>query len=200
MLFGVDNAVYAASNSLRGTSEQELVPASVAPPTNRNLIIGGNIAEPNEYPYFAHFEGIACGGSLIAKDIVLTAGHVSFEGRQSKYVNIRGNVSSLFSTQHPQCKLLSPKDYGQVHVGRHDYRNGGRQDGVELFHVENHFRHPDYVGQLCCGYHDGVRFNGVSYDFLLLKLGGESTKQVVTLETSATVPSTDQELTLMGFG
>jgi Trypsin len=96
--------------------------------------------------------------------------------------------------------LLSPKEYGQVYVGRHDYRNGGRQDGVELFNVQNHFRHPDYIGQLCCGYNDGMRFNGVSHDFMLLKLDGMSTKTVVSLETNSTSPVDDQELYLMGFG
>jgi Trypsin len=78
MLFGPDYFVEAATASLRGNSVQEQEVASVAPPTRRNLIIGGNAAKPGDYPYFAHFEGISCGGSLIAPDVVLTAGHVSF--------------------------------------------------------------------------------------------------------------------------
>lgn len=71
---------------------------------------------------------------------------------------------------------------------------------MELFNVQNHFRHPDYIGQLCCGYNDGMRFNGVSHDFMLLKLDGMSTKTVVSLETNSTSPVDDQELYLMGFG
>jgi hypothetical protein len=43
----------------------------------RGLVIGGNVAESDRYPYFVHFNDISCGGSLIAPDIVLTAGHVS---------------------------------------------------------------------------------------------------------------------------
>jgi secreted trypsin-like serine protease len=77
MLFGVDNTIQAANHSLRGHSEQEQSAASAAPPARRNLIIGGSIAKPDDYPYFAHLEGISCGGSLIAPDVVLTAGHVS---------------------------------------------------------------------------------------------------------------------------
>lgn len=99
-----------------------------------------------------------------------------------------------------KCKLVSPNEYGQVHIGRHDYRNGGRQDGVEIFHVKNHFRHPDYVGQLCCGYHDRTKFNGVSHDFMLLKLDGMATKPVVTLAANNSTPVDEQELYLMGFG
>jgi hypothetical protein len=98
--------------------------------------------------------------------------------------------------------LLSPKEYGQIHVGRYDYRHGGdnQEEPAELFEVKNHFRHPQYIGQLCCGIHDGTMFDGVSYDFLLLQLDGHSTKQSVSLQTSNDVPSTDQELYLVGFG
>jgi Trypsin len=77
LLFGTENSD-AANNLLRGQWEREEFPAaSASPPTQRHLIIGGKIAIPNDYPYFAHLEGIACGGSLIAPDVVLTAGHVS---------------------------------------------------------------------------------------------------------------------------
>ena len=42
----------------------------------RSLIIGGSEAAAGDYPYFAHFENPGCGGTLIAPDLVLTAGHV----------------------------------------------------------------------------------------------------------------------------
>mmetsp|Transcript_846 Transcript_846/g.1326 ORF Transcript_846/g.1326 Transcript_846/m.1326 type:complete len:501 (+) Transcript_846:62-1564(+) len=155
-----------ASNSLRGVNDEGVLTA----PKERNLIIGGKVAEPNDYPYFSHFEGIACGGSLIAPDIILTAGH---------------------------CKLATPEDYGKVHVGRYDYR---KEDGSEMFGVENHFRHPQYDPKLCCGFNNGARFYGVSYDFMLLKLDGESTKQVVSLDASKDGPISGEELYVMGFG
>jgi secreted trypsin-like serine protease len=44
---------------------------------DRSLIIGGKAATKGDYPYFAHFDSPGCGGTLIAPDIVLTAGHVS---------------------------------------------------------------------------------------------------------------------------
>jgi secreted trypsin-like serine protease len=44
---------------------------------DRSLIIGGEAATAGDYPYFVHFQPPGCGGTLIAPDIVLTAGHVS---------------------------------------------------------------------------------------------------------------------------
>jgi cell division septation protein DedD len=127
------------------------------PVPRRNLIIGGSVASANDWPYFVHFDSPACGGSLIAPDIVLTAGH---------------------------CKLNFPSAYGTVHVGQHDY--GVDDDGSQQFRAIQHIRHPFYDDQLCCGIdNDGNRFAGVSYDFLIIKLDGQSTKQVVTLASSS---------------
>ena len=42
--------------------------------TNRNLIIGGEIAPRGRFPYFSTLEHY-CGGALIAPDVILTAGH-----------------------------------------------------------------------------------------------------------------------------
>lgn len=47
------------------------------PIIDRSLIIGGEAAEAGDYPYFVHFRPPGCGGTLIAPDVVLTAGHVS---------------------------------------------------------------------------------------------------------------------------
>ncbi|MGK3734114.1 MAG: hypothetical protein ACI8RD_002585 [Bacillariaceae sp.] len=64
-----------AGDSLRGRAVD--IDTDNALDEERKLIIGGNVAIPGDYPYFVHFDGIACGGTLIAPDIVLTAGHVS---------------------------------------------------------------------------------------------------------------------------
>jgi hypothetical protein len=64
-----------AGDSLRGRAVN--IDADGAIDEERKLVIGGNVATPGDYPYFVHFGGIACGGTLIAPDIVLTAGHVS---------------------------------------------------------------------------------------------------------------------------
>jgi len=173
-----------ASDSLRGRVDNQdttsfdvssnVIATNIAL-DERKLIIGGNIARPGNYPYFVHFDGIACGGTLIAPDIVLTAGH---------------------------CKLPTPKSYGIVHVGRHDYRNGLWLDGSQLFNVIKQSRHPYFNDELCCGFdaETGERFTGVSHDFLLLKLDGESSKQFVTLDTDQNSLSDGDELHVIGFG
>jgi hypothetical protein len=65
-------ALVSASSGLRGGEN-----ISVSETVDRSLIIGGQNAVPGDYPYFAHFYPPGCGGSLIAPDLVLTAGHVS---------------------------------------------------------------------------------------------------------------------------
>ena len=88
LLFSHDRIGIAAASSLRGRANDQdsttfnytsTVTSAIDADTlkERKLIIGGNVAAPNAYPYFAHLSGIACGGTLIAPDIVLTAGHVS---------------------------------------------------------------------------------------------------------------------------
>lgn len=82
LLFSSCNVHVEGTNSLRGASSgaKGSIKSAVRDSSTRgerNLIIGGNEASLNEYPYFAHFDSIYCGGSLIAPDIVLTAGHVS---------------------------------------------------------------------------------------------------------------------------
>lgn len=69
-----------------------------------------------------------------------------------------------------------------------------------MFRIVEHVRHDDFDDNLCCGSYDGKRFYGVTWDFMVLKLDGESTKPVVTLETSALRPSDGQELHVIGFG
>ena len=99
-----------------------------------------------------------------------------------------------------QCKLPYPSSYGIVHVGRHDYRMGLWLDGSQLFDVVKQVRHPQFNDALCCGYDEGVRFTGVSHDFLLLKLDGQSSKQVVSLDTNKDSMSDGEELHVIGFG
>lgn len=61
----------------------------------RQLIVGGQVAQPGKYPYFALVND-DCGGSLIAPDIVLTAGHCkphrtlrnSYEDEEVDYVRV----------------------------------------------------------------------------------------------------------------
>jgi Trypsin len=77
VLFSTLNIEVEGIHSLRGASGGVEGKSYIKSDKERNLIIGGRVAAPNEYPYFAHLDAISCGGSLIAPDIVLTAGHVS---------------------------------------------------------------------------------------------------------------------------
>jgi secreted trypsin-like serine protease len=65
-------ALVSAASGLRGGEN-----ISLSETVDRSLIIGGKNAVSGDYPYFAHFDSPGCGGSLIAPDLVLTAGHVS---------------------------------------------------------------------------------------------------------------------------
>ena len=45
--------------------------------SERQLIIGGEVAAAGDYPYFTHYDTPGCGGAIVAPDVVLTAAHVS---------------------------------------------------------------------------------------------------------------------------
>jgi len=68
----------------------------------RNLIIHGEQAEPGRYPYFTTL-GHDCGGSLVAPDMILTAGHCQSKrltaavGRYSFERDQIGSSSSSFA-------------------------------------------------------------------------------------------------------
>jgi len=83
-------------------------------------IIGGVEAAEKEFPFIVSLraaQGHFCGGSLIKKNWVLTAGHCAF-------------VNSF------------AKD-GLVVIGARDLR---QTDGIEVFHPEKVIRHPGYRG------------------------------------------------------
>jgi hypothetical protein len=85
LLVCITKSILVEGGSLRGVEQQH----------NRTLVIGGKIARPGDYPYFVHFATPGCGGTLIAPDIVLTAGHVSIsEGPCENIVKRRQKKSS----------------------------------------------------------------------------------------------------------
>eukprot|EP00565_Helicotheca_tamesis_P005740 CAMPEP_0185727958 /NCGR_PEP_ID=MMETSP1171-20130828/3476_1 /TAXON_ID=374046 /ORGANISM="Helicotheca tamensis, Strain CCMP826" /LENGTH=460 /DNA_ID=CAMNT_0028396605 /DNA_START=1 /DNA_END=1380 /DNA_ORIENTATION=- len=89
-------------------------PASSAPrhPSNvhRRTILGGTIAQPGKFPYAAslvdrYHKAHKCGGSLIAPDIVLTAGHCfgSFDLIQLNRYNIADDNEDYESYTYTQA-------------------------------------------------------------------------------------------------
>ena len=95
--------------------------------------------------------------------------------------------------------LDSVNDYGWVSIGK-QRNNNNYGNVVERFRVINHIRHPNYNGEVCCGY-DGIEpFAGLSYDFLLLQLSGESRKRTIRLNSNPNVPRINEELHVIGLG
>jgi secreted trypsin-like serine protease len=100
------------------TSNFPGIGSSIDRPTkHRDLIIGGQDADPHSFPFFStlnHF----CGGALIAPDIVLTAGHC--KPRHDEKVMLRvgvyaHNTGTVFAIQqsihHPLFERRGDDDF-----------------------------------------------------------------------------------------
>ena len=92
--------------------------------------------------------------------------------------------------------------YGQIEVGKYRANNNGAGGGtgVQKFRAINHVRHPDYDDSVCCGRDGDDEFYGLSHDYMILVLSGESTLPVIELNTDPTVPRINQEMHVIGFG
>jgi Trypsin len=73
-----------------------------------------------------------------------------------------------------------------VHVGRYDRTDP--QDAFETFTIQEQTPHPQYQGDT------------LGHDIMLLKLSGASNYPLVSLNRNPTVPSTGEELLVLGFG
>ena len=62
-------------NNDESSSHTKVQQGSVAAGGSENRIIGGDNAQPGQYPYYVQLRDMGCGGSLIAPRIVLTAAH-----------------------------------------------------------------------------------------------------------------------------
>jgi hypothetical protein len=89
-------------------------------------------------------------------------------------------------------------DYGTLFVGRHDPRNNA--DRAQGFTVTTESIHPQFDAEVCCGRSDDVFFYGVHYDFMLLKLSGESNSPPIRLNKSPARPRNGEDLHVIGFG
>lgn len=166
----------------------------------RDLIVGGSIATPGRFPYSVSLqleEAIdnrengqdelidvhACGATLIAMDVVLTAGHCGYQelrltnGQEGNNINIGEKPRQRF--------------YG-ADVGAYNLQNGysGTADTVDNLLFERLILHPNYTGYQPA--RDGDSELNLQHDVMLVKLYGGSDKQVVRLHN----PNTDSELEL----
>lgn len=156
---------------------------------HRQLVVGGQVTKPGKYPYFVLING-ECGGSLIAPDVVLTAGHCKPRRTIAKGYGID-----------------DPDDMDYVRVGifeRHPKRHHDTDDDEfnddtfvdvlqeESFAVLDATRHSHFK-----------RFGDdeFRYDYSLILLNGTSIHPHVELyrhELNAT--STEIQVTAMGMG
>jgi len=123
-------------------------------------IINGSEAREDRYSYAVSLQdriGPFCGGSLIARDVVLTAAHCQ-GGRYD------------------------------VVVGRHDFNDG---DG-EVIAMRDELPHPNYVS--------ATTDNDFMLVFLERPISDVDGVDFVTLNHRHSVPSLNQEVTVMGWG
>lgn len=112
-----DNETEPKTRNLRSVASRETI---------ENRIIGGDKAPMNAYPWFVL--GSGCGGSLIAPDIVLTAGHCD-DSAFSKVV-IGAFCRGSDDTNQNNCGQYSEVRYGVRFVTHPMYDNGN--DGHDL--------------------------------------------------------------------
>ena len=161
---------------------------------DRDLIVGGTTAPPGRFPYSVSLqleEAIidqengedelnnvhTCGATLVAMDVILTAGHCGYQER--------GGSSNMGD---------APKQlFFGADVGAYNLRNGfsgSTNDEVDNLLFEKLIVHPEYTG-----FHGADDRNGelrLQHDVMLVKLYGGSDKPVVRLHN----PGTDPEPTL----
>lgn len=159
---------------------------------SRNLIIGGNTAPVDRFPYYValkDIEGkIQCGGTLIAPDIVLTAAHC----RNSNLVHADVGKYSISDEQGigEQIEILNP--FEMMSSGNWStVRNLERSNATIL--DASGFVHPE---------HD---IDARTYDIMLLKLARPAANStLVKINTNSTVPVKEgggrNEITIIGFG
>ena len=145
-------------------------------------IIGGTSTTRDRYPYAASLidsetNRHVCGGSLIAPDIILTAGHCSghFNAVQVGRHNILdGQLEAVLMNNNENNTNSSNNIEGE--------------DGYEFHIVERHVVHP-------------LHANVIRSDFAVAKLfGSVTTVQPVKLNQRSDIPSNDDMLTVMGYG
>lgn len=176
-------------------------PSSFHSQEERGLIVGGSTAALGRFPYLVSLQleeanngddeltnAHTCGATLVAMDVVLTAGHCGY-----KEVGPSGKGGNANFGENPKQLF-----YG-ADVGAYNLKNGftGTSDEVDNLLFEKLVLHPKYTG-----FHvaeDGYR---LQHDVMLVKLYGGSEKPVVRLHNPNTdpEPSPFEELSVLGWG
>jgi trypsin len=149
-----------------------LGPASARPRGLQTRIVGGSVANPTRYPYFALLslatvgfpdEFSWCGATLIHQDIVLTAAHC---------------IDSVTSVDKTQSK---------VYVGLSNYY----EPTSEYYeaNIQTIVPHPNYTSQ------------SYANDIMILKLDRSITQiKPIALNTERSLPADGAVATVFGFG
>ena len=162
---------------------------------HRNLIVGGQAAPPGRFPYVVSLQlekildesasannGGAevsdvhtCGGTLIANDVVLTAGHCGYEELQPITNTQIGSVNTDGAINFGEApkQIFFGADVGAYNLS--SSVNGGYAVDNMLF--EKLILHPEYTG-----FHGkGGAEKSLQHDVMLVKLYGSSDQPVVRL-------------------
>mmetsp|Transcript_9133 Transcript_9133/g.20627 ORF Transcript_9133/g.20627 Transcript_9133/m.20627 type:complete len:744 (+) Transcript_9133:192-2423(+) len=184
----------------------------------RDLIVGGSVAPPGRFPYVVSLQlekvldsaesGGAkvsdlhtCGGTLIAMDVVLTAGHCGYEELPSSQVtNAQGSVNAeghVNFGEMPQ-QIFYGADVGAYNLTSND--GGGYTVDNMLF--EKLVLHPEYTG-----FHGkGNNRMSLQHDVMLVKLYGASDQPLVRLHNPNLEdwahhdPTIGEDLVVTGWG
>jgi secreted trypsin-like serine protease len=152
--------------------------------TRRQLIIGGQVARPGKYPYFALINR-ECGGSLIAPDIVLTAGHCK------PHRTIRNSGESGAEVDHVRVGIVARRP-NEVDWDEDD----ALISEEETFAVLDAKRHHRF---------ERLGDDEFRYDFTLIRLNGTSAHPTIAINRDSGLwdrnyHATDIQVTAMGMG
>jgi secreted trypsin-like serine protease len=178
----------------------------------RNLVVGGSATPPGRFPYAVSLQSErvldssesenneqvvdspVCGGTLIASDVVLTAGHCGYNERSSSsssYVNFGDAPTQIFDG---------------ADVGAYDLNEnyGGEGYTVDNMLFEKLIIHPEFTGYGHSSTTVGVNNGGsaLQHDVMLVKLYGASDNPTVRIHNPNVdaQPKEGEEMVVIGFG
>jgi secreted trypsin-like serine protease len=94
---------------------------------NKGRIVGGSDAQLGSYPFFVLLEGamtgLLCGGSLVAPDVVLTAGHCDPYGQSDFYVYVNAYAMSENAFPNKEFQTMSTEKRKRLDFDLDTYSN-----------------------------------------------------------------------------